>query len=129
MGDFPEWVSAIAAVIGVVGAVGASWAVAASRSMRSTLDLLTEGNQGLRDSLQDAKDHAEHRESAHAVEMRQQEEKCREQLQGLSNEVAHLSGQVHALQSGIVATLMAEVRQAITDAVHAAIINPERRTA
>ena len=128
MGDLPEWVSALAALIGVVGAVGASWSVARVGSMNSTVDALMRGNQGLRDSLNDAAAHAESRESVHAVEMREQEEKCREKLEAQGREISHLSGQIHALSSGIVTALVAELRKELVNAVHAAMLDPERRT-
>lgn len=129
MGDLPEVISAVAGLIGVAGAIGATWAVARVGSMRSTLDLLTTGNQGLRDSLDDATAHAEKRESVHAVEMKEQEEKCRSQLEAQGEKIAHLSGQVHALTSGIITALVSELRTELVNAVHEAINDPDRRTA
>ena len=124
----PVWLSALSAAIGVIAAVGAAYAVSRERGLTATLEAFRDGNTELR-ALWDSERTARHDQTQRsALALAEQEQNCQRQLQQQGEKIAHLSGQVDTLQSGIVNTLVAELRGALTDAVHAAMNAPERRT-
>lgn len=124
----PVWLSAVSIVLAASGALGAAYAVARERGLTAMMDAYRVGNQELR-SLWDTERTAREEQSArHALAFADQEAKCAAQLAAQAEKVAHLGGQVETLQSGIVGTLVAELRAALVDAVHSAMNDPERRT-
>jgi hypothetical protein len=114
-------------VLGLAGSLGGAWAIAHERSVRTTLDVQAAGIASLR-TLYDAEREArEDSESRSAVAMREQEERCRKDLAARDVKIARLEGQLETVTSSIVGSLVSELRDALVDAVHAAINHPDRR--
>jgi len=125
----PVWLSVAAAGLALVGAVGAAYSVFRERALTATLEAFRLGNQELRDLYESERTARHHQEQRGALAMAEQEQNCARQLAQQGEKIAHLSGQVETLQSGIVAALVNELREALVDAVHAALNTPERRAA
>lgn len=124
----PEWVNTVGALLGIVGGLGGAIAIARERGLRSTLEAYREGNQGLRELWEAEKEAKEDAEARHATAMREQDEACAQRLAAQDEKIARQQGQLDAIQSGIVATLVEQLKVALVDAVHAALNSPERRT-
>ena len=124
----PIWLSAAAAVLALVGAVGAAYAVSRERGLTATLEAFRDGNAELRALWETERTARSDQTQRSALALAEQEQNCQRQLTQQGERIAHLGGQVETLQSGIVNTLVAELRGALTDAVHAAMNAPERRT-
>ena len=127
----PEWLSAIAAFVGLVGMFSGAYAVSKEHGLKDTLEAFRMGNQELRDM---------HTYSEHARDLDREkferellasENKCQERAALQDQAIAHLRGQIEALQSGVVTNLVTELsntlKAELTTAVHVAMGGPDRR--
>jgi hypothetical protein len=125
MQDVVPWLSGI---FGLAGALGGAWAIFRERSFRSTLDAMRVGNQEVRDLWEMERTARADAESRHAMSLREQEAACAKQLAEQDCKIAELTGKVDVLTSSIVGSLVSELKDALVDAVHAAIAQGDRRS-
>jgi len=116
----PEWVAAVVAVVGLVGMFSGAYAVSKERGIKDTMEAYRVGNQELRLMNDDLRNTVE-----------DNEQRCRERASEQDRQIAHLRGQIETLQSGVVTTLVTELsttlKAELTSAVHAALLDPDRR--
>lgn len=122
------WLPAVATGLALVATLGAAIAISRERALVATLEALRVGNQELRDLWEAERTARADSDNRHAVAMREQEDACAKALREHAEKVARLEGQVATLQSGIVGSLVSELKDALVDAVHAALNTPDRRT-